>query len=509
MRAISLAFALLCTYVLTSCSLLEEKEPGYPYDEALVRHVMDSVSRTDHGEMYADTYYEILYSHHGNDSTALKDTLYWVSRYGVNECADVLVSWLRDVEKQGLSRNTFCVDEIEADLSAMHKLHPDSCTQAEACNLMGRLEQRLSRAYIRYVYGQRYGYVQPRMVLSKMLGSTSPSACRFIFDLPVEEATDSLMLTAISKTESASAMKEFLEEIQPTDSLFYRLCTEYAKAQEENDTKKADLARLNIERMRWRYGHPADTGKYVMVNLPSFMLKAVDNAKRTSLWMDICCGSPQHKTPLLKSRINRLELNPYWNVPSSIIQNEVAPRHTGDAGYFARNRMVAIERGSGNIVSAASLTAEQWRSGKYSLRQDSGPGNSLGRMIYRFPNQFSVYLHHTNSPGAFQRSMRAVSHGCIRLKKPLDLASFLMDDPSDVYMDKIRVAIDKEPLTEEGRRYKANTDPKKYIKSHRYNPTIPVYLDYFTLYPDSTETFKAYDDVYGYDAPLLKELNKF
>ena len=508
-RSISFAFYSICVLALCSCSAFGDQEPTFPFDEALVRHVMDSVAKADGGHMYADEYSEQLYQQHRNDSDALLDTLYWVSAYGMDERAEVFLNWLADVEAQGLKRSTFMADEIAEDLAAFRKLKPDSCTQSEVCELMGRLEYRLSRAYIRYVYGQRYGYVRPEKVFNNVLGASRQDAYRNIYDIPFERATDSLFVEAVYKLENVDDMSDFLSQIQPTDSMFFRMCREYKRAMDAGEKQRSELARLNVERFRWRYERPGNTGKYIFVNIPSYELLAKDNEAGRTLQMKICCGKSDHRTPLLNSRINRLELNPYWNVPSSIICNEVAPAHTGDSGYFARNRMVAINHSTGAVVSAASLTAAQWRSGKFGLRQERGAGNSLGRMIFRFPNRFSVYLHDTNSRGAFERDVRAVSHGCVRLEHPLDLAVFLMDNPSDLLIDKIRVAIDKSPLTDEGRSYQAKTIPENYMKSYSYDPSVPVYINYYTLYPNEEGKFREYSDVYKYDGPLKKALDEF
>ena len=488
---------------------MEPEEVYFPLDEQIVRHVMDSVSKVDGGTMYADVYLKQLYEPHTNDSTGLQDTLYWVSKYGMDERAEVLLSWLDNVEEHGLKRETFLVDEIAEDLASFRKLKPDSCTQAEVCDLMGRLEYRLSRAYLRYVYGQRFGYVRPSAVFNKMLGTTRSKAYLNVFDIPAEEASDSLFYVALTMLENRDDLVDFLNDVQPTDSLYHRFCREYNRLREAGDQKMAELARVNLERTRWRYERPADTGKYVMVNIPSFHLEAVDNNASRRLQMRICCGSKEHRSPLLLSRINRLELNPYWTVPVSIIKNEIVPRHTGDGGYFGRNRMFAIERATGNRLSASSITAAQWLSGKYTLRQERGAGNSLGRMIFRFPNNHSVYLHDTNSRGAFDRANRAVSHGCIRVQHPLDLAVFLMDNPDSLLIDKIRVAVDREPLTEKGRAYREKTDSERYMNSYAFKPRVPVYIDYFTLYPDSAGVFRSYDDVYGYDGPLKDALADF
>ena len=100
----------------------------------------------------------------------------------------------------------------------------------------------------------------------------------------------------------------------------------------------------NMERYRWRRSE-TKTEKYVWINLPEFVLRATDEESGEELEMKICEGSVKHKTPQLTSNIERLELNPVWTVPQSIISKEIAPKHAEDEGYFERNKMMIIEKG--------------------------------------------------------------------------------------------------------------------------------------------------------------------
>lgn len=515
MRLSTLAFCFLCILPFCSCSssasgtdaFIEDK--CYPFDEAKVRLVMDSVLKVDGGKMYADAFAQKVYAKDETDTLQQAKPLLWVNKYGIDAKADTLLSWLRDVESQGVKRSAFCADEIENDLQQFRSLNMDSCAESEVCVLLGRLEQRLTRAYFRYAFGQRFGYAAPNNVFNNVIGAKSGDSYRHLFDFQCELPTDSFAIVAINHLSTVDSLSTFLHEVQPTDSLFYQMCREYQRALKAGDKTRTELARLNLERSRWRYPRPALSGKYVFVNLPSYELTAVNADKKSSLKMKVCCGKTNHQTPLLYSNINKLELNPYWTVPYNILKKEIAPSHAGDAGYFSRNRMVAIDNRTREIVSAASLSRSQLTSGRYTIRQDKGAGNSLGRMIFRFPNRFAVFLHDTNSPGAFNRESRAVSHGCVRVQKPLDLALFLIDNPSDLLIDKIRVAIDKQPLTEKGRKYKANTAKDKYMGSYGYDPAIPVFIDYYTLYPEQDGTMKSYPDIYGYDKSLKKVLDQF
>ncbi|MBQ0049859.1 MAG: L,D-transpeptidase family protein [Bacteroidales bacterium] len=475
-----------------------------------MKEVIDSTAHADKGYMYADDFVKPLYAQtEPQDGMTGQDSLYWVSEWGIDDRAEALLDWLDGVERQGLRRSSFHVEEIREDLASFRKLRPDSCTEEEVCVLLGRLEWRLTSAYARFAYGQRYGYTKPNAIFNKLLFDKSANSYRRIFDHEIDTPTDSLMKVAIEGVADVASLNDFLAAQQPSDSLYAQLAQEYVRAKKAGETRRAELCRINLERARWRYPRPQHTGKYVWVNLSEQMLTAVDADHGKRLRMKVCFGNQSHKTPLLTSQINRLELNPYWVIPPSIVKNEIAPAHTGDAAYFSRNRYVAIHKETKAEVSPASLTRSDLLSGRYTLRQERGAGNALGRLIFRFPNRFSVYLHDTSSPGAFSKSTRTVSHGCVRVQKPLDLAIFLMDNPTDKLIDKIRVAIDKAPLTQEGRQYKETTAPDKYMKSHSFKPAIPVFLDYYTLYPDSTGKLTEHSDLYNYDKEVAKALDAF
>ena len=127
-----------------------------------------------------------------------------------------------------------------------------------------------------------------------------------------------------------------------------------------------------------------------------------------------------------------MELNPYWNVPQSIIRKEIIPTYRRDTTYFTRNRMKVYDK-NGLQVNPHQVNWAKY-AGKgvpYTVKQDNKTGNSLGRIIFRFPNPHSVYLHDTPSRWAFTRNNRAVSHGCVRLQKALDFAFFLLKEPDE------------------------------------------------------------------------------
>ncbi|WP_455585832.1 L,D-transpeptidase family protein [Bacteroides sp.] len=267
-----------------------------------------------------------------------------------------------------------------------------------------------------------------------------------------------------------------------------------------------DLLSINLERARWQYAQEKGS-KYVIVNVAACMLQAVNEEADSILEMRTCCGSVRNKTPLLSSRIYYMELNPYWNVPQNIIRKEIIPSYRRDTTYFTRNRMKVYDR-NGVRVNPHDIKWSNYKAGvPFTVKQDNKVGNSLGRIIFRFPNPFAVYLHDTPAKRTFARANRAVSHGCVRLEKALDFAFFLLKEPDELLEDRIRIAMDIDPKSDEGKKL-PRSQAYRELKHYSLEESIPLYLDYQTVYLDVDGKLSYCDDIYKYDAPLLGALNE-
>lgn len=263
---------------------------------------------------------------------------------------------------------------------------------------------------------------------------------------------------------------------------------------------------INLERARWQY-KPEKGSKYVIGNIAAFMLQAFNEEVDSILEMRICCGSVRNKTPLLYSKIYYMELNPYWNVPQNIIRKEIIPSYRRDTTYFTRNRMKVYDK-NGNRVNPHDIKWAKYTAGvPFTVKQDNKEGNSLGRIIFRFPNPYAVYLHDTPSRWAFNRSNRAVSHGCVRLERALDFAFFLLEKPDELLEDRIRIAMDIAPKSDEGKKLN-RSEAYRELKRYSLKEAIPLFLDYQTMYLAADGKLSYCEDIYKYDDPLLEALNK-
>jgi murein L,D-transpeptidase YcbB/YkuD len=248
---------------------------------------------------------------------------------------------------------------------------------------------------------------------------------------------------------------------------------------------------LNLERRRWM---PDDRGaRYVFVNLADFELKVVDEP-RTVLDTRVVVGAPYHRTPVVGAEMTYVEINPYWNVPNSIARNELLPKIKEDPGYLAANNFELLSDW-GDGAAALDPWAVDWSritrdSFTYRLRQGPGDGNALGRIKFMFPNPFNVYLHDTPERELFARVERDFSSGCIRLERPLDLATYLLS-PGGI--DRARI----EALIAAGRE-------TTQMLAH----PIPVHLLYWTAFvdPDGAVGFRR--DLYQRDVTLEAALQR-
>lgn len=268
-----------------------------------------------------------------------------------------------------------------------------------------------------------------------------------------------------------------------------------------------DKITANLERYRWKR-QTALSDKYVEVNVAAYHLIAVEPGSET-LKMNVCAGIPfKNQTPLLESAIIYINLNPTWKVPRSIVEKEIFFLIKKDPEYFKKNRMQVTR--NGEVVDPDTIDWSQFKNPKtfpFSVEQDSGDANSLGRIKFMFNNPFAVYLHDTPAKRAFTYTRRGVSHGCVRIQKPMDFAFFCLAKKDSLYFDRLRYSIDQPLLTQKGKQLAKQGALTKLPDIVNLAEKIPLFIDYFTVYslPEERKLYFA-DDVYGFDDKINKEL---
>lgn len=268
-----------------------------------------------------------------------------------------------------------------------------------------------------------------------------------------------------------------------------------------------DRLRANMERYRWKRVKECNK-KNIEVNIAAFKLVATENDS-LPLVMNVCVGKPTNKTPVLQSDLNYINLNPKWNVPHSIAKNETLVMQKRDTSYLRKHNMRVYNRDNIEIdPSTLDWNNIKPSSFGYMIKQDAGDFNSLGRIKFMFTNSFSVYMHDTPSKRFFSYRNRAVSHGCVRVQKPLELAFFCLSPISDEYKDRLRYSMDKKVETAEGIKLLKDDRLKKLNDIIPLNnQNISLFIDYYTVYMLPNDTILYYaDDVYQYDKVILDAL---
>lgn len=467
-------------------------------DTSALRQAFSEVVKKDAGRTFAS---DDMVRQHYADTATMEGVPLWFTRMGVAKEADEMLDYLRrEVPLAGLDSTVFLVQEIAADLGKAHALQFDSV--AGGINkLLARLDYNLSRAYMRLAVGQRAGFMSPSQVFNRLDRRVNDEAFSRLFDYEVATPDKE---EAMRQLRGGNRMG-FLRSSEPQTDLYQAYKRSLALCA---DSAQRHKLAVNMERCRWRMESAEAGGPRVVINLAAQQLWAV--GRDSDLTMRVCIGSTLTKTPLLHSQITYLQVNPDWIITPNIIKNEVS-RHGGDSAYFARHRYYIVDKATSDTLNPVIVSPDQLRSGSLRVGQKGGAGNSLGRIVFRFPNNFSVYLHDTNNRGAFQSERRTLSHGCVRVEKPFELACFLLPDLDAWTLDRFRISMDLPPQTEQGRNYlrsHANARrPFRLIGYHGVSPAIPIYIIYQTAYPNpSTGLMEYWPDIYGYDAVVSRSV---
>ncbi len=225
--------------------------------------------------------------------------------------------------------------------------------------------------------------------------------------------------------------------------------------------------------------------RYVVVNIPSASVEAVDNGKVVHRYVAVV-GGPDHASPEVDAKVQAVNLNPTWTVPTSIIKNEIIPKMQKDPSYLSRERIRILD-GAGNTVNPRSVDWTSQRATTYILRQDSGTSNALGNIRINMPNKFAVYMHDTPSKRFFGGDYRFLSHGCVRVEGVFDLAAWLLEGTGGA---------PDGTWTKDAMLNQVKTGEHEDIKLVK---PVPVAWVYLTGWADPSGTVQFRDDVYGID----------
>lgn len=409
---------------------------------------------------------------------------------------DSIIAVFGRAEMHGLSPKIFRAGQLQT-LNEELKDKQKVKTVDEAYQLLTKLELSLANAISDYSNAMQFGIISPRRIYAQYYTETKrPDEKSFVNSL---EADD---------------VKIFLDSVQPSDKQYVAMQQALQQQSQLTGAAAEEMQRIlmvNLERLRWQNKPAGD--KYVWVNIPDFSLDVMENGKST-LRMKVCVGEGRNQdykdklveydetgvkkdrpfnreTPQLNSIIHSVQVNPVWNIPESIASNEITKYAAADPYYLANNAIDVYE--NGKIIDDPETIdwSEPGAGKKYSFKQRPGEDNSLGKIKFLFNNQSAVYLHDTPNKAAFNRQMRAVSHGCVRVEDPLALAKALFGSGST--FDGIK---------------KAMQDGQPQAKDIGLKSKVPVYLSYVTCWQDAAGKLQYRKDVYGLDIVLYTHLKR-
>jgi murein L,D-transpeptidase YcbB/YkuD len=256
------------------------------------------------------------------------------------------------------------------------------------------------------------------------------------------------------------------------------------------------VRQLELALERWRR-HPYDPARpAIVLNVPEFRLRAFSGTTAEGdapdLEMKVVVGeAPDHKSPLLHSHLDSVVFRPYWTVPAAIQKNELLPEIQSNAHWVSDNNFEMVTR-QGQVAEAdgdLAHTISELSTGRLQLRQKPGPKNTLGLVKFLFPNDYGVYMHDTSAHWLFEKDRRDLSHGCIRVERPEDLAEWVLRGQSGWSRDRVEEAIRGEETI-----------------AVRIKRPIQFVIMYVTAVVMESGEVHFLDDIYGEDSALEKGL---
>lgn len=393
----------------------------------------------------------------------------WIDAAGVTPKASEALGVLDQATEHGLSPALY-------DVAPLRQLHHDlssavdesSFTTSRHDSLM-QFEVRLTGALLALGHDVSVGRTSPADLDSRWQALRTP---------PNLSPT---LAAAID-----SDLSQWLTQIQPQHAQYAALkaaLADRASLDAGGVANAREIIAANMERWRWMPDALGD--HYLFVNIPSYTLVAREG-DRVALTMRVVVGKAvTNQTPVLSSEISSVVFSPTWGIPASIVANETVPAILKDRSYLTRQKIDAFRLTSSGLAPVDPSTLQTSSAAELRqlvYRQRAGNSNALGLAKFPFPNTYDIYLHDTPNDNAFIRSARALSHGCVRLERPEELANYLLAGDQGWTSARVSKAM--------------HSGKQQYVKLPN---SIPVHLAYFTAVVADNGDVEFFKDIYGFD----------
>lgn len=360
-------------------------------------------------------------------------------------------------------------------LLAQAVLNNDLATGLDELNAYNLRYQQLKR---RYLASKRHNATTAPALANVVLreGMTHPAVLQLRQHLGVEG-------DAYFDAELTQAVKAFQRSVGSKADGIVGAGTRARLNGGHTSSDNPDKLKINMERLRWL---PQELGeRYILVNIPSFRVKVYDNQEVIYNTRAIV-GRKDRRTPAFTDKMRHVVMSPTWTVPPTIMRKDKLPQLRANPAAFDGSYEAIV---GGRAVAPSSVNWHASNAASYTLRQKPGNNNALGRVKFLFPNSHAIYLHDTPNKSLFNKEVRALSSGCVRINDPQGFAEILLSN-SQWNSDKIKKAM--------------NRSSELWA-----NPSeeLPIYLVYWTMWGEFDGSIQKARDIYELDNALLKQYN--
>jgi murein L,D-transpeptidase YcbB/YkuD len=382
--------------------------------------------------------------------------------------ADAALETIAHAPEHGLDPTRYHV----ANLTAALRTFDGDASAADRSERLAALDTQITTALLAYGH-------------DVAVGTSSPTRVSSLWK-PQRQAPD--LAAALGKAADPAA---FVAAVQPPHPQYTALVA-YMRSLLAGDSGDEDRPATRSQRNRvrqvamnlerWRWMPDAFGARHILVNIPALRLY-VREGDRIVDDMNVIVGKPDgHQTPVFSSTMKTVVFSPFWNIPYGIGQDETAVAAANNPAYLTDHGIEIFRNGKLQWEGDINWFDPKDLKGLM-FRQKPGSKNALGRVKFLFPNPYDVYLHDTPDDSPFAASLRALSHGCVRVADPEGLAQYVLRGDPGWTPQRIARAMSSSRET-----------------GVKLTAPLPVHIVYFTAWADADGSVKFYSDLYGYDA---------
>jgi len=344
-------------------------------------------------------------------------------------------------------------------------------------------DELLTPLLMRYTYNLANGCIDTK-TFDALQKKRRKSGINTIYEFYFQDINQTKIIDALKQGVTITSI---LKPYIPRYEQFELLSQTYHKLKKNKKTSPLVLKKIRLNIERTKLINPQTLNQMIYVNIPECKARIMEDDKNI-MEFKVIVGKSRLQTPIFSSQMRYVNVNPQWNVPSSIVKKEIIPNLLKDPNYLRKNNLVVREEGSLSSKAVDPKTInwreylEKNKSFPYRIIEPPSQKNVLGKVKFLFPNKYAVYMHDTQTKRLFKTKERFYSHGCIRVEKPVEMYQYLALRNTKLNSKTINT------------KYKSNTPFHFSLKEE-----VMVNTLYLTLYLDQNGELLEFKDIYGYD----------